>query len=133
MDSCVVDTDVVSYLFRNSPVARLYRRHLAGRLLAISFMTMAEIRLGMLQAGWGPDRTARMEGFLKQFVLLTCDDDLCEVWARVVYSERARGRVIGVQDAWIAATAIQNNVPLVTHNRKHFEGVSRLIVVSEAT
>ncbi len=133
MESCVVDTDVVSYLFKGSPVAQLYREHLVERLLIISFMTLAEIRFWMLQAGWGARRVARMEAYLKQFVLHPSDSDLCDVWARVVYSERAKGRVISAQDAWIAASAIQNGVPLVTHNRKHFEGVDNLVVVSEAT
>jgi len=131
-EACVVDTDVVSYLFRGSPVAQLYRKHLTGKLLVISFMTLAEIRLGMLEAGWGVERTGRMEAYLKQFVQYMCDGNLCHAWAQVVHSERARGRAIGTQDAWIAATAIQNGVPLVTHNRRHFEGVSGLAVISEA-
>ena len=48
-EACVVDTDVVSYLFRGSPVAQLYRKHLTGKLLVISFMTLAEIRLACLK------------------------------------------------------------------------------------
>lgn len=131
MESCVVDTDVVSYFFKNSPVAQLYRQHLVGKLLIISFMTLAEVRLGMLQARWGAGRIASMETHLKQFVLYVSNKDLCDVWARVVYSERVKGRVISAQDAWIAATAIQNGVPLVTHNRKHFESVDNLVVISE--
>jgi tRNA(fMet)-specific endonuclease VapC len=130
--ACVVDTDVVSYLYRNSPVAQLYRQHLVDKVLVISFMTLAEVRFGMLQARWGAQRVTAMESYLKQFVLCTCDDDLCLMWAQVVYSERAKGRIISAQDAWIAATAIYSGVPLVTHNRKDFEGVDRLAVISES-
>src|SRR5437867_9481217 len=122
MESYVIDTNVVSYLFKNSPVAQLYRQHLVGKLLIISFMTLAEVRFGMLQARWGARRVAGMEAYLKQFVLYMCDVDLCDTWAQVVHSERAKGKIINAQDAWIAATAIQNGVPLVTHNRKPFEG-----------
>jgi predicted nucleic acid-binding protein len=132
MEACVVDTDVLSYMFNNSPVAQLYRRHLTGNLLIISFMTLAEIRLGMLQAGWGTRRTAVMDAYLKQFVLYMPDSDLCHRWAEVVYSERTSGRVISAQDAWIAATAIQNGAPLITHNRRHFANVAGLVMVSEA-
>ena len=132
MSACVVDTDIVSYLFRNSPVAQLYRQHVIGKVLIISFMTLAEIRFGMLQARWGARRAAAMETHLKHFVLYTFDDDLCQAWAQVVYSERAKGRGMSAQDAWIAATAIRNDVPLITHNRKHFDGVDGLMVISEA-
>jgi tRNA(fMet)-specific endonuclease VapC len=131
ISACVVDTDVVSYLFRNNPIAQQYRQHLMGKLPVISFMTLAEIRFAMLQAGWGAARTAHMERFLKHFVLFTCDSDLCTVWAQVVDSERKQGRIISTQDAWIAATAILNRVPLVTHNRRHFENVPGLQMISE--
>ena len=131
MESCVVDTDVVSYVFKGKPVSQLYRKHLTGKLIIISFMTLAEIRLGMLRADWGVRRITEMEAYLKEFVLYTCDSNLCHIWARVIHSERARGRVITTQDAWVAATAIQNGIPLITHNRKHFDGVAGLAVISE--
>ena len=34
-------------------------------------------------------------------------------------------------DAWIAAVALRNGMPLVTHNRRHFEGIPGLTVISE--
>jgi predicted nucleic acid-binding protein len=39
---------------------------------------------------------------------------------------------MGVGDAWIAATALEVGAPLVTHNRRHFEEVAGLVVISEA-
>jgi predicted nucleic acid-binding protein len=36
-------------------------------------------------------------------------------------------------DAWIAATALQLGVPLVTHNVGDYAGVSGLAILSEAT
>jgi tRNA(fMet)-specific endonuclease VapC len=132
MGSRVVDTDVVSFLFKSEPVSQLYRKHLADNILIISFMTLAEIRLGMLLAGWGARRIALMEAYLEQFILYSCDSELCDAWAQVTHSERARGRVISPQDAWIAATAVRYGIPLITHNRKHFEGVASLTIISEA-
>ena len=37
-----------------------------------------------------------------------------------------------VADAWIAAAARKYNLPLLTHNRKHFEGIAGLTMLSEA-
>ena len=39
----IVDTDVVSFLFKGDTRAQLYRPHLQGRTLALSFMTVAEL------------------------------------------------------------------------------------------
>jgi hypothetical protein len=52
----VVDTDVVSFLFRNDTRAGLYRPHLAGRVLTISFTTLG--RTGPLGAGAQLERRA---------------------------------------------------------------------------
>jgi len=43
----VVDTDVVSFLFKSHPFAPAYQAILAGRPLAISLITVAEIEYGM--------------------------------------------------------------------------------------
>ncbi len=45
----VVDTDVVSFLFKRDSRAELYRRHLTGALLTISFMTLAELERWTLE------------------------------------------------------------------------------------
>jgi hypothetical protein len=43
MNAAVVDTDVVSMLFKGDSRALHYRSHITGRLLGISFMTLAEL------------------------------------------------------------------------------------------
>jgi predicted nucleic acid-binding protein len=35
-------------------------------------------------------------------------------------------------DAWIAATALIRDIPLITHNGRHYEGVDGLTVICEA-
>ncbi len=42
-DRLVVDTDVISFLFKRDTRAKLYEPHLSGRQLVISFMTVAEL------------------------------------------------------------------------------------------
>ncbi len=44
---------------------------------------------------------------------------------------RKKGKPIGMADAWIAAVAVMFDIPLVTHNRKHFEDVEVLKIISE--
>ena len=40
MTRVVVDTDVVSFIFKNHPIGALYEADLAGGTLLISFMTL---------------------------------------------------------------------------------------------
>ena len=44
-----------------------------------------------------------------------------------VRADRQRiGRMISPQDAWIAATALRHDLPLITHNIKDFQEISNL-------
>ena len=54
MNAAVVDTDVVSMLFKGDSRAVSYRSHISGRLLGISFMTLAELERWSLERGWDP-------------------------------------------------------------------------------
>jgi predicted nucleic acid-binding protein len=127
----VVDTDVVSFLFRRDTRADLYRPHLAGRVLAISFMTLADLDQWVLEHQWGVERRERLAEHLTDYMVHPYDRDLCRWWATVRVACRRIGRPIDVADAWIAATALSSGLPLLTHNPAHLASVPGLMVVSE--
>jgi predicted nucleic acid-binding protein len=135
MDSttpAVVDTDVVSFLFKNHSLAPVYQAILAGRPLAISLITLAEIEYGMEAKNWGAARRDLMRRFLNRFTLLLPDTDTARAWARTKSGCEKRGRPITFADAWIAAAALQLNVPLVTHNASDYRAVEKLTVLTAA-
>ncbi len=41
-DSVLVDTDVASYIFKSSPVAKPFRPHLTGMRVGLAFVSVAE-------------------------------------------------------------------------------------------
>jgi hypothetical protein len=53
MNAAIVDTDVVSMLFKGDTRAVAYQPHITGRLLGISFMTLAELERWGLERDWG--------------------------------------------------------------------------------
>jgi len=46
-------------------------------------------------------------------------------------SYRKMGQPISPQDAWIAATACQYDIPLITHNPVDFESVKDLEIITD--
>lgn len=63
-----VDTDVASFIFKWHPeFAPLYVDIVRGSELIVSFMTLAEMRQGALDANWGPRRCAVLEAYLADF------------------------------------------------------------------
>jgi hypothetical protein len=56
MSRLVVDTDVVSFLFKHHPSAKLYDSELLGHALMLSFMTVAELGRWVILRRWGEAR-----------------------------------------------------------------------------
>jgi predicted nucleic acid-binding protein len=130
MTPVVVDTDVVSFLFKNDSRAQLYIPLLRDRNLLVSFMTEAELEQWILLAKWGADRVRRFQQFMKGFASVPSSRDLILRWADVMVRARANGRRMEAADAWIAATALLYGAALVTHNPTDYLGVPNLIVLS---
>jgi tRNA(fMet)-specific endonuclease VapC len=79
----VIDTDVVSFLLKDDTRAHLYRPHLQGQSLALSFMTVAELYQWAYVRNWGERKLARLEEQLHYYVIVPYDNELCKQWARI--------------------------------------------------
>jgi predicted nucleic acid-binding protein len=101
----VVDTDVVSFLFKSHSLAPTYQAILAGRPLAVSLVSLAEIEYGMEVKSWGASRRDLMRRFLARFTMFLPDAQTALLWARIKSSCEKKGRPITFADAWIAAAA----------------------------
>lgn len=130
--SLVIDTDIVSFTFKKDSRAVLYEPYLQTDFLAISFMTLAELNLWTLGNNWGEKRKSNFAEFLKDYLVIYTDEKLCEIWAKIKDDARKNGNPIETADAWVASVALMFDIPLVTHNRRHFENVKDLQIISEA-
>lgn len=128
----VVDTDVVSFWRRNDTRGDPYLQAVAGHTLVISFQTVAELLRWAEQHDWGDRRRADLERYLQQFIVYPYTFSLAREWARIMTEASKAGIPMKAGDAWIAATARLAGVPLITHNRKDFQAVRGLQVISFA-
>lgn len=124
MNAVVVDTDVVSLVFKADSRAEKYVSALSAPNLLISFMTEAELERWILQARWGSERIIRFRTYMKRFVSVPSSRDLIVKWAEVMVVARSLGRRIEVADAWVAATALLYDAPLLTNNPGDYVGVA---------
>jgi predicted nucleic acid-binding protein len=106
---------------------------LAGRPLAVSLISLAEIEYGMEAKNSGNSRRDRMHRFLARSAPLLPDTETALVWARIKSSSEKKGRAITFADAWIAAAGVQLNVPLVTHNASDYTAVDALTILTAPT
>jgi len=94
--------------------------------LYISILSLAEMRRGALKLAPGPRREV-IERRLAEMVedysdrLLAVDLAVGEQWAILAERYRRSGITVGLIDELIAATALANDLTLVTRNLRHFE------------
>lgn len=119
-DFVLLDTDVTSYLLKGSPHAEAFRPLLESKRPTLAFISVAELFKWTVKRRWGRRKVDQLESALRQYVIIPYDRDLAWVWARLVASCEDAGRPIAPSDAWIAATALRHDIPLLTNNLKHF-------------
>jgi tRNA(fMet)-specific endonuclease VapC len=130
MDHILIDTDVCSFLLKGDSRVRPYRPYLSGRVGCLSFQTVAELYQWAELHHWGAGRRRRFVEWLDHFRLIGSDLETCHTWARIRAERANLGQPISPQDAWIAACAIRNDMPLLTHNADDFANLSQLQVVT---
>ena len=131
MGYVILDTDACSFFFKKDSRQERCRPHLLGQTLCVSFQTVAELYQWAETKGWGTQTRARMELWLRNFVILPYDNDTARAWAQIMVERKSKGQPVSAQDAWVAACALRHNCPLITHNVKDFKGITGLIVISE--
>ena len=127
----LLDTNIISYIYKGDTRAQPYAQHLTGQTLFVSFMSVSELYRWPFERSWGDLKKQHLVQFLKNFAVLPYDDGLAWTWAELV-GKTCRARPMSLQDSWIAATAIRHRMPVVTHNRTHFAHVPGLTVISES-
>lgn len=69
-----------------------------------------------------------VERFLSRFPTLWPTDQTLQVYVALFVSLRRESRMIGPHDVWIAAAALEHDLPLLTRNRREFRRVPGLRV-----
>lgn len=127
----LADTNILSYAHNEHTLWKVYQPILSGRMVLISAQSVAELRFGALRVGWGQQRMARLEALIQTHTVIYPNNAICTGWATIKANAEKIRHNISPNDAWIAATALELEIPLVTHNKKDFDFIDDLIVISE--
>ncbi len=125
-DWLLLDTNVVSFLLKKDTRAGQFEPLLSGKMLALSFMSEAELFRWSIERKWGDKQIQRLASALRRYLVLPYDQEIGWSWAGITARCAGHGKTIGPSDAWIAATACRHDMPLLTHNVKHFENAEKL-------
>ena len=127
----LVDTDVLSYLLKQDTRADFFKPYLLHKSVAISFITVAELYYWAYTKSWGQAKIVELETRIKNYVVLPYDYSLCQQWAKTRAECETKGYPIhDDNDCWIASTALTHDCALATNNRRHFEHITGLTLIS---
>lgn len=81
-------------------------------------ISLGELHLGVHTAPDAENRSIRMATLeeLAGLQLLTVDSNAAAQWGRLRFRLRESGRRVNVNDLWIAAIALANNLPVITQD-----------------
>ena len=127
----LLDSNIVGYFFRGDTRAKAYERHLTGQTRYIAFVTLGELYRWLFLRPFSEPNKQRLLDYIQRHVVLPYDERIVWTWAELTATCRQTGQPISAEDSWIAATALRHEMPLVTHNRKHFENIPGLKIISE--
>lgn len=100
---------------------------------AVSVVTLGELHAGVLAATDTHTRAVRLAtvAMIADMQVLPVEEPAALAWARLRIQLAEAGRRLNVNDLWIAATAISQELPVVTQNAdfEALEEVAGLLVV----
>ena len=125
-----MDTDwAIDYLHKaDRTVRRMEALFTDG--VGLSIVSLAELYEGLARSRNPNVDSEALRLFLEAVEVVPLDDTACRVFGEERARLREEGNLIGDMDILIGATAMTNNLTLLTNNTRHFERMQGLSIVS---
>jgi tRNA(fMet)-specific endonuclease VapC len=134
---------VIEYLLDTNTCAYIIKRHpgpVCERLqqcdpsdVAISSITLAELRFGVAKSARPEANAVALAGFLAPLNVLPFDDAAAQAYGPLRSRLERAGQPMGAMDLLIAAHALALDCVLVTNDRRAFDRIPHLRVENWAT
>lgn len=133
--SYLLDTCVISEFLKKRPDANVVK-WLAGQMdesLYLSVLTLGEVRKGISRLKPSKRRDELDEWFDQirsrfERRVLVIGPETADIWGRIKGEAEEKGVVLSVIDSLIAATALKNNLTVVTRNENDFAATGAKIL-----
>ena len=126
----LVDTDWIIDHLNGVAVVTTRLNELRPVGLAVSIISLAELYEGVHYSRDPTRSESALQRLLSGLSVIPIDDEVCRIFGRERGRLRQQGRTIGDFDLLIAATCLRHQLQICTNNRRHFEAVEGLSVVS---
>ena len=127
----LVDAEIVASIFKGLSTAVYYEKVMLGAQVAISFQTLAELQVWARQNNWSEERQAKFEQYLDHYVVVYADFTICRIWSEICYASQHFKERQDASVAWVGATALALECPLVTGRPGKYDIVPGLTFITD--
>ena len=128
VDEILVDTNIVSDIIQGSEKFLKFKDIVQGKQLVLSFASLPELYMWKEEK---PDRELleKINDFINDCRVIYSNIQIAMTVAKIAYEYEKRRKKSEFRhsrrwhDFWIAATAIENKLPLLTNNIKDFKWI----------
>lgn len=120
----IFDTTVLIGLYRGNVTVKESIEKMGVQPFFISCITSAEFMVGAKNA----DDLKTIENHLGNYTVLPLNEGITQIFQTLIQTHLLAYRP-GIADTLIAATALYYDLPLFTHNKKHFQHMKDLRLV----
>ncbi len=120
----LLDTVIIAAYFNRETIIR---QKLKDTTVYVSCITIGELYFGAYNSQQVANNVKQIKDFIAINAVLQCDENTADQYGQIKRLLRAKGRPIPENDIWIAATALQFGLTLVSRDA-HFKEVDRLLL-----
>jgi len=126
--SYLLDTNICVYAIKRWPTVIDRLQGLSPDDVAVSAVTLAELRFGARKSSKPVPTRATVDAFLLPFPVIPFDPGAADSYAEIRLELERTGRHIGERDLLIASAALSRGFTVVTHNVSEFGRVPGIAI-----
>jgi len=124
----LVDTNIINYILKGSKELEKFQSKIVGKQLVMSFASLPELFL-WVEGEPSKEQREKINDFINDCRVIYSNIQIAMTVAKIAYEYEKRRKKSEFRhsrrwhDFWIAATAIENKLPLLTNNIKDFKWI----------
>jgi tRNA(fMet)-specific endonuclease VapC len=125
----MLDTNICIYIAKNKPLSVLeHFKRLQVNQIVMSVITYGELFTGAEKSQTRQATLNKLERLTQIIPVISMSSEVGEFYGRIRAELEFKGKIIGNNDLWIAAHALEQNLTLVSNNLKEFNRIPDLLL-----
>ena len=125
----MLDTNICIYIIKKKPLSVLEKfKTLEVNQVVMSVVTYGELYLGAEKSQYRQSTLQKLKNLTQIIPVIPMSCEVSDVYGAIRADLELNGQIIGNNDLWIAAHAIERKMTLVSNNLKEFNHINRISI-----